>query len=221
MTASAIQIIDPTCITDEDLEIIAAMDAYKPRTKFKPGDLATLRGIPEMVLIKHGKTGIPQFWQVRFAVSLWTFELMLVLQGTPGLGMDAAISRIQVPPAEYDRAMIYAHAFPHGENPDTAEWFKEPELRRVKLRSSTEEWPVLLDYAKVKYAGPDTDNLCVPWLFDIAPDYYKHGDNIGQPFPCEEATYQTAALLGLESAMSVPLRPGIALDRDHDIFDID
>jgi len=218
---SAIQIIDPTCITDEDLELIAAMDAYVPRTKFKRGDLAVLRGIPDMLRIKHEKAGIPQFWQIRFAVSMWSYELMVVLQGTPGLGMDAAISRIQVPPSEYDRPMIYAHAFPHGENPDTAEWFTELELRRVNLRAPTEDWPVLLDYAKAPYAGPDTENLCFPGLFAIAPDYYAHGENIGKPFPCEEATYHTAALLGLESAMSVPIRPGLALDRDHDIFDVD
>jgi hypothetical protein len=214
-----LNIIHPNDMSEDDIATISAMDAHPPRTKFKPGDLAYLRSVPQRLAFLKGDRGIPQFWEIRFVVSLWAYELMLAVHSAPYLGFAGALERIHVPPNEYSRPMIYAHGFPHGMNPDSATWFNEPDLRRVKIRQDTQDWRTVLDCARAPFHGIDTDNLCAPFIWDIAPDCYNSGENIGSPFSYEEATMHTASLLGLESALVVPIRPWVhGIDRDHDVF---
>ncbi len=211
---NVLHIIDHRDLTESDLEVMAAMDLYKPRTKFKSGDIAVLRSVPDILRLRH--TYVPRFWQVRFVMSRWTYELILGMQSAAH--PQGIIDSVDIPPNEYCRPVIYAHGFPHGLNPDTATWFGEPDLRRVKLRDSTEGWDRILDAAAAPYLGHDTENLRSTVIPDLAPDQYSSGSNTSL-FPWEEATVHTAALLGLERPLLSRVHHDYVIDQEHDIFE--
>jgi len=191
----------------EDEEILNAMDAYQPKTRFKPGDLARLVDIPMYLQLK--RRPLPQYWQIRFIISTWMYEILGIMQSEYVTGLDHAMSLLErrrgLHPNQYTRPVIYAHGFPHGANPDSATWFSERSLKKVGIRSTTADWEVVLDEAKAPFMGYDTDHLQVPYTFDVAPDLYANGENIGNPFSFEEGAFHTASLLGLEPAMMTPI----------------
>lgn len=221
-----IQVIDHLSPTDE--ELIVALDQFSPSTRFKPGDLAALHEIPPFLRLRYD--AFPRFWKVRFVLSTWAHEMFKFYLERPGLirGFDQAVAIMeanhhQVPISCYRTPMVYAHAYPHGQYPDSAAWLPERCLRKVQLREQNAEWPIILDEAKAPLVGYDLNVITTPFVFDLAPDNYKTGECLGRPFSHEEATFHTACLLGLEELMVRPagvheIGDPRSIDPDHDIY---
>ena len=237
-----IQIIDPDEVTPEDVELLALFDEVPPHSKFRPGDLAMIKQVTEQLRLT--RDSLPPMWQIRFVVSRYAFELMRRCRGgVRAIGLDHAVAQIEatavqalehrgvrLPTAEdikkwSSRAVIYAHGFPHGNNPDSAAWFPESCLRRLALRGENVDWRNVLDEAHAPFLGYDEGGSSAPFIFDVAPDLYSSGENLGVPFSFEEATVHTAALLGLENAFMRRVTPDevhsglVVIDPYHDTYD--
>lgn len=209
-----IKIFEPDHITDVDEEILLAMTEHPPASKFSSGDLAYLK--PGYV--RNPDDPLPSLWQVRFVVSAWQHELMMLANSIPLRGIDHAMAimdRHRFERGSYEKPWLYCHGFPHGLYPDTAKWYPERALRRVTLRERNQEWETILDEAHAPFVGVDTSHIATPYHYDLAPDLYSSGANLGRPFSFEEATVHTAALLGLEPLMFSDWKE---LDPQHDIF---
>lgn len=205
-----IQVINPHGMTPEDAAFVSMLAEYPPKTKFQSGDLAMLVSVP-----KHFHSGltftepgaVPNIWEVRAVYSRFQFELHRLVHQTGGM-FDWAISQIEMsrrlPPNRYREAVIYAHAFPHGQWPSTAEWFPEWCLKRLMLKAPTPDWQPILDEFSTPYVGYDPRDFGAGVVFDLAPDIY--GDQRGktQPLVFEEESFHRAALVGLEEKCMVP-----------------
>jgi hypothetical protein len=219
-----ITIVDPRSMTIADEEMVIAMQEHPPQSRFKAGDLAYLSEVP--AYLRNTRDLLPRVWQVRFVISTWAHEIMRLVHSEEYLmGIDhahALLERQRLNPASYEKAVIYAHGFPHGMYPDSAAWFPERVLRKVVLRDTNQQWVQILDEAKAPFHGYDGANLLAPYTFDLAPDLYSKGENLGRPFSFEEATVHTAAELGLEEVLFRPVDPYYiqkkAIDPQHDIF---
>lgn len=219
-----ISIVDSMRLTQNDEELIQAMAQHRPRTKFKPGDLAYLTDIPFHIRTRN--TVIPQVWKIRFIVTAWAYELMVVAMEHGGnIGMDHAISLLQR--TKYDESqnrkpVIYAHGYPHGHYPNTAAWMPERTLKRLVFREPNAQWQQVVEEAGASFFGYDKERIATSFTFPMAPDDYSHGANIGRPFQHEEEVTHTACLSGLEEHLFVPLRVGggkrPVLDAHHDVF---
>jgi len=214
-----IHVLDSKGLTSADEEILLAMSEYPPKTNLKKGDLVYLTE-PTPYTRVNARLGIPRLWQIRLVISAWTFELHRIAQDpyVRPAGIDYAISVLEsqnFPRRKWQTPIIYAHGYPHGRWPDTASWFPERVLRRVTFREATQPWETILDEAKAPFRGYDASQLIVPYTFDLAPDMYSDGENIGGPFSFEHNTAHTIALLGGEEILFRPMKE---LDRDHDIF---
>ncbi len=221
-----IHVIDPNDFDDVLLDHIEQMDRYTPHTSLRAGDLCTLKKTTPQLLFKNRL--LPRMWQIRFVISAWAFELMCILhEANHSVGPDEALNRLEMKtrmrPNEYRRPLIYAHGFPHGMYPDTAEWFELQHLQKTCLIAPTEEWPTVLDAAKARYRGYDrqafTSNITLP----VAPDHYKKGENIGRPFDYEHGAVHSVALMGLEQVVFQAADPyeinrGVWVDREHDLY---
>jgi len=220
-----ITIVDQSSMTMADEEMIVAFGEHMPESKFHPGDLGYLTEATSY-LKQRGKT-LPRLWQVRFIISMWQHELMALAHTHNGLmGIDHAHSLLQsrgMVEMNYRKPMLYCHAFPHGMYPDTAAWIPERALRKISFREQNQQWQRILDEAKAPFVGYDTSHLMAPYIYDLAPDRYSSGENLGRPFSFEEATVHTAALLGLEEVMFRPvdayyINSNRIIDPQHDIF---
>lgn len=225
LTELPIQIIDPNSITLADEEMLVAMSEHPPASKFRPGDLGYLTEAPPY--LRNTRKLLPRIWQVRFVISQWQHELMTLVQSQPVVyGIDHAVTLLEqhgFPEAKYRKPMLYCHAFPHGMHPDSAAWMPERVLRKIMFREQNQTWPTILDEAKAPFVGYDPSGLLVPYIYDLAPDLYAEGENLGHPFSFEEATVHTAALLGMEEVLCRPVDPyyinnHVAVDPAHDIF---
>ncbi len=224
-----ISIVDPKEITPEDEELLQAMAQHRPKTKFKPGDLAYLTEIPFQLRRSRG-LALPRIWKVRFAISAWAYELMCVAMEHGGygtkLGMDRAIALLERTHFDESKArnpMLYAHGYPHGIYPSTAAWLPARALRPLTFREPNVAWRTVIEEANAPYYGYDSDKLPIPFYFSVAPDDYSTGQNIGHPFLHEEAVTHAACTLGLEEHLFVPIIIGASkkprpLDQDHDVF---
>jgi hypothetical protein len=218
-----IQIVDPNSLTLSDEELLVAMSEHPPATKFKAGDLAYLHEAPPY--LRNTRKLLPRMWQVRFIISQWQHELMTLVQTQAVHGIDHAITLLDqqgFPEAKFRKPVLYCHAFPHGMYPDSAAWLPERVLRRVTFRESNQAWMTILDEAKAPFVGYDTTGMLAPYTYDLAPDLYSKGENLGRPFSFEEATVHTAALLGMEEVLCRPVDPyyinNYRVDPAHDIF---
>jgi hypothetical protein len=220
-----IQVVDPKSMTLSDAELITAMSEYTPVTAFRPGDLAYLTEAPPRLRV--ARNALPRMWQIRFVISAWAHEIMRLVHSVDRvMGIDHVISLLEsqdMQPDRYRKPIVYAHGFPHGMYPDTTAWFPERVLRKVVLKDSNQPWPAILDEAKAPYLGYNESGLMVPYTFDLAPDLYSNGENLGKPFSFEEATTHTACLLGMEEVLFKPVDPyeinnPFAVDPQSDIF---
>lgn len=223
-----VKILNSYGLTTVEEELVTAMEEHTPDTKFRPGDLAYLLHAPDYVRIKFET--VPRFWKVRFVVSQWAHELHQMAHADPErvMGVDHAVALLEAQGSlterNYNRPWIYAHGYPHGRYPDTASWFPERALRRVMLRENNQEWETILDEAKAPFLG--YEDMAAGFAFDLAPDLYAKGENLGRPFYHEEDTFHTACLLGMEEPMMKPVDPYIVgsefdkgpLDPDHDFL---
>ncbi len=224
-----IVVLNELGLTAEEAELVQAMNEHAPETQFRDGDLVYLKRCPPRLRMQREM--IPRFWKVRWVISTWAYEVHALVHN-PELagnisGIDHIVALMEAQPSYEERrnkrSMIYAHAFPHGLYPDTAMWFTESCFRKATLTEICQTWPQVLDEAKAPFYGYDRDALLANFALDMAPDYYRDGEAIGRPFDSEEATFHTAALLGMEELMMTPVDPWAIgdphdLDPEHDIF---
>ncbi len=222
-----IVLVDPMSITPADEEIMSTLAEYAPRTKYKRGDLAMLKGeIPTKMRMTFDK--IPRVWEVRFVVSKWAMEAMLTLHSRIDVqGPDHLRSIISshggLPESRFDQPMIYAHGYPHGLYPNTAAWLSEWSLKRLAFRDPIQPWRNIVEEAGANFYGYDASSLRKPYNFELAPDDYSHGSNLGAPFVHEEENVETLCLSGFEEQLFDPIIIGQKrklrrIDEEHPVF---
>lgn len=223
-----IRILDELSVQPEDGELVHAMAEHPPDSKFREGDLVYLQRCPGSLRLKREL--VPRFWKIRWVISTFTYEvnaLMHSQQHGEVMGIDHAIALLDAQgglnETRYRQPFIYAHGFPHGHYPDSAMWFAESCFRRLTLREKNEAWELLLDEAHAPFRGWDRRTYARPVILDVAPDRYRDGEALGAPLPSEEATYQTACLLGMEEMMVRPVDSFAigdprSVDPEHDCF---
>jgi len=216
-----LQQIDDLDIRDE--HFLWLMKEYPPLTKLKHGDIVYLQVMPPRIAMCpfFQRHGIPRFWKVQFVVSRYQFELHHVMHQFEFDG-DQAVTFLDHAGFDYDDAQtpfVYAHAFPHGDNPNSARWFAETALKRLCLRTAEADWDEVLDEFETPFYGYEQTGS--GFILDVAPERYAKGVRIGAPLSHEEPTFHTAASLGLEEAMlrKEPYRGSWDdLDPEHDVF---
>lgn len=214
-----IQVLNPMGMTPNDEAFVSLMLEYPPNTKFKTGDLAMLKVVPRH-LDGHGP--YPNIWEVRNVVSRYQLMLHNLVHQSGGM-FDWAVNMMEVtrrlPPNRRNEPVIYAHAFPHGEWPSSAEWFPEWCLKRLVLRGPTEEWEPILDEFQSKFVGYDADAFGAGVVLDMAPDIYGDQRAKKRPLTFEEDAFHRTCLVGLEEACMVPSVDGEIETAASDIFD--
>lgn len=200
-----IQVINPHGMTPDDMAFVELLQQYPPRTNFSAGDLAMLLEVPKH--LGDNEYRIPNIWEVRGVYSRYQFELHRLVHQTGGM-FDWAIAQIEMsrrlPPNRYREAVIYAHAFPHGQWPSSAEWFPEWCLKRLMLKAPAPEWEPILDEFSSPYMGYNPSDFGAGVVFDMAPDIYADGRNRTRPLSFEEDSFHRVALLGMEERCMVP-----------------
>lgn len=222
-------ILNDLGLTQEEGELLQAMQEYEPETDLRPGDLVYLKRCPPGLRMKRAT--VPRFWKIRWVVSKFQYEAHALVHdpviGGRISGIDHIVALMESQPgyneSSNNRALVYAHAFPHGNYPDTASWFTETCFRKVTLHEHCQLWPHVLEEAKAPFYGINTEGLIANFSLDFAPDFYSDGEGVGAPFESEEATFHTAALLGMEELMMRPVEPWSIgdpydLDPEHDVF---
>lgn len=208
-----IAIVNPDETDEYHIGVLDTAMHITPMTKFKEGDLAMILGeVPGYIRKKYqeARRGIPRVWKIRYVVSMWTLNVMRMVQaGEQIWGVDHAMAMLEadgINERELPRALLYAHGYPHALYPNTAQWFTADALKKIALREPNVTWPVVLDGAKTRFqAYTDPGNL----VLDLAPDRYGEGQRLTRPFEHEETTTHIAASLGLEEAMWRPQDPGV------------
>lgn len=212
-------------------DYLLLMREYPPDTKLKHGDLAYLTHVPPSIRESDwfAEFGVPRYWKVQFVVSMYQYEMHSAMQSYH-YDADQAVMYLErvnlLHPKEYRTPMVYAHGFPHGDNPNTAMWFPERILRRLVLRTEDVDWEPTLDEFRTHFTGYDSHECMGGFVLDLAPDLYAKGELLGKPLSHEEATFDTAASMGLEESMMVKrsareyedVRYGQNPDREHDVF---
>lgn len=216
-----IQVVNPAGMSADDAAFVSLLQEHPPRTRFQHGDLAMLVGVP-----KHlgGRTHLPNMWEVRAVYSRYQFELQRLMNQTGGM-FDWALNQLELnrrlPPNRWHEPVVYAHAFPHGEWPSSAEWFPEWCLRRLSLRAPTENWEPILDEFSTPYMGYDPADFGSGIVFDLAPDIYGDQRPKKRPLSFEEESFHRVALVaGLEEKCIVPAEVQDIGTDAVDIFDI-
>lgn len=198
-----IQVVNPAGMTPDDEAFVELLTKYPPRTELKSGDLCRLMAIPSH-LIDQGP--FPNIWEVRAVYSLWQFWMHRLVHQTGGM-FDWAITQIEVarrlPPTRYREPVVYAHAFPHGEWPSSAEWLPGDCVQKLVLAAPTQEWEPILNEFSTPFLGYD-QKAGVGVYFDLAPDIYADQRNRTRPLSFEEGAFHRACLLGLEEDCMVP-----------------
>lgn len=229
-----VEIIDPGRFSERETELVDALCASAPDTELKRGDLAYLTNCPAHVRRHLEATGrlIPLIWKVRFVVSLWAYEAHnLVQRCGEEIGLDRLVSLLDAhAPAALqapDMPVVYAHGFPHGQWPDSAIWMPGDALRKIAIKDPNVRWPEILDEAGAPFHGYDPSQYRRGFVWQLAPDQYREGENIGKPMFSEEETVHTACLLGMEQLVLGALSEGAdpyyvgdpkIIDPDDDIF---
>jgi hypothetical protein len=222
-TNGVIRIPNINDLTPEDEQILLELDLYPPQTQFRPGNIFRLKTVPPELVAS--RRPIPVFWQVRFVVSLWAYEMMAQSYNGVTGGVDRLVATLdaqRIPPTKYRRPYVYAHGFPHALNPDTAHWFFNVKaLEKVVFRDPTQDWPVILDEASAPYCP----HYRAPFVFDLAPSRYDLGQKRRNPFSFEDSTVHSMALMGFESHLFSHFDPQgierVFIDPEHDIIDHD
>jgi len=214
-----IKLLNPAGATPDDEMIIQTLASVPPKTKFQTGDLALLIEVPKH--LQHQGV-IPRMWEVRLVVSRYQFEFHRLLHQTGGMH-DYAIAHIEaarrLPRNRWAEPVIYAHAFPHGEWPSSAEWFPGHCLRRLAMRAPTEEWEPILDEFSTPFIGYDPSMFGAGVVFDLAPDIYGDQRAHKRPLVFEEDSFHRVCLFGLEEEAMVAVAPHELDIAAYDYFD--
>lgn len=224
----------PVVVTDsynfdeKDHGAMEVMKAIPPQSRLRAGDLARLTIVPSHMRRRFSAEGlaIPRVWKIRHVLSRWSLEVYnMYRNGEVIYGIDHAANMLEldgVALKDFTRTLIYAHGYPHGHYPNTASWFDSYMLQKLVIREMNEIWPEILDESDTMFTGYDPH--CGHLHLDLAPDLYALGKNIKRPFRHEEPATHTAASLGLEELMMVPMSvktPGIQrLKHEEDAYDL-
>lgn len=199
-----IQVLNPAGMTPEDAVFAELLMKYPPRTNLSAGDLCRLVSIPSAFA---GDGPFPNIWEVRAVYSMWQRMLHDFVNKNGG-AFDWALTQIEVaqhlPPNRYREPVVYAHAFPHGEWPSSAEWFPEYCLERMPLVAPTPAWEPILDEFSSPFRGYDPAQVGTGIVLDLAPDIYGDQRPRTRPLVFEEDAFHKVCLLGLEEACMVP-----------------
>lgn len=235
-----IQIFDDAHFTPDDALLLDIMFEHTPRTNLKPGNIVQLTDVPPHLrrgLRVQGMEGhLPAFWKVRYVISRWAFTVLrhyndpnhFHRDGEPP-SPDYIISEVEneLDPIHFRTPVVYAHSFPHGMYPDSAQFFFERHCRRININDGQPqelvEWPVVLDEAHARFRGYDTTQYVTGFHLDLAPDHYSEGECLGKPLDHESAAFDTACVLGLEEKMVRPVPTRLIgspywLDPEHDAY---
>ena len=206
----------PVVVTDrynfneQDAATLSTMKAHAPATRLRAGDLTRLIVVPSTMHTRFGNAGmkIPRVWKIRHVISRWSWEIYRMYKnGEMIYGIDHAANMLDiegVAPELYASTLVYAHGYPHGMYPNTASWFQPYMLKKLVIREDNEIWPSILNEADTTFTGYDRGGHL---NIDLAPDLYSLGKNVKRPFGHEEVATHTAAGLGLEELMMVPMAP--------------
>jgi hypothetical protein len=214
-------------LSDREHQFLWMMQEYPPESQLQHGDICYLDHVsPRLLHNPHFvEFGFPRFWKVQFVVSAYQFEMHNAMQNT-GFGGDQAYTYLDAGGFDFRRAnepVVYAHGFPHGDNPNTTQWFPETCLRKLCLRTEDVDWEPVLDEFRTPFHGYDHGSLRGGFVLDMAPDRYAEGLHLGGPLSHEEPTFHAAASVGLEAAMMTKEDPRLIrtytdVDPDHDVF---
>jgi hypothetical protein len=208
-------------LQDSEVAFLEALDAHKPQSEFRVGDLAIIHKMPSYLRTRDADLA-PCYWQVRMVISLWTYEAWalgnaLRLDGRWDEGLrhfDGDVYKMlqhfsSIPSYKAKKAVIYAHGFPHGMWPNTAAWFFDGHLTRDFLRSGNEDWELILDEAHTTYVGLAPEAVMNGISLDLAPDLYGSGEKLQRPFSFEESAFHTLSCFGAEEAAVRGINPKI------------
>ena len=213
-----IQVLNPAGMTPDDEMMVDLMRRFPPRTELRTGDLCQLTEVPYHL---SGEGPYPNIWEVRAVYSRWQQMLHDIVHQNPGM-LDWAVVQIELstklPPNRYRDPVVYAHAYPHGQWPSSAEFFPEYCLRKLPLVAPTEDWAPILDEFSSPFVGYDPKNFGAGVVIDLAPDIYGDQRQRRRPLCFEEESFHVACLLGLEETCMVPAANA---DLRHDIINYD
>jgi len=214
---------------DRDHEFIALLEDHPPKTRLQYGDLVVLKDIPPRIASSAywRLQGIPRVWKVHFVVSLWQFEMHNLMHERAGMGIDEAVTCMEMVGVtsrkEARTPIVYAHGFPHFDNPNTCEWFFESSLKKMVLRTEEAQWEEVLDEFKTPFLGYDPGPLGANFILDMAPDMYGTSQALRYPLQHEEKAFETACSdFNLEELLLVKNHSAelemCDIDQDHDVF---
>lgn len=210
-----LNILNPAGMTPEDEIFVEALSNYPPNTKLASGDLVLLEAVPHHL---HGQGPYPNIWEIRAVYSRWQLAFYNLMHQTGGMH-DFSMARMEVArhlsPNRYHEPVVYAHAFPHGEWPSSAEWFPGSCLRKLVLQAPTVDWEPILDEFSTPFQGYDLQSFGTGIVFDLAPDIYGDQRKAKRPLVFEEDTFHRACFLGLEEACMVPATSEKSYERLH------
>jgi hypothetical protein len=200
-----IQVLNPAGMTPEDAMFAELLMKYPPRTELAAGDLCQLVSVPSE-LAHEGP--YPNIWEVRGVYSEWQRTLYNIVNRNGGQ-LDWAMAQIaaavELPKNRYREPWVYAHAFPHGEWPSSAEWFPEYCLHKLVLAGApTPAWEPILDEFSSPFRGYDPAQVATGIVLDLAPDIYGDQRPRTRPLVFEEDIFHKTCLLGLEELCMVP-----------------
>lgn len=203
-----IQLLNPAGTTPDDEIFIELLAKYPPRTSLQTGDICELVRLPRDL---HGEGPYPNIWEVRAVYSRWQQALHGIVHRNPGM-FDWAVAQLEAVesmrqfrhPSYWRDAVVYAHAFPHGQWPSSAEWFPEWCLKKLPFVAPTLPWEPILDEFSTPFHGYDPARFGAGVVLDLAPDIYGDQRNRKRPLNFEEDAFHKVCLFGLEEDCMVP-----------------
>ena len=223
-----INILSDKPLSMHDELLIQEMTRYRPRTKIKEGDVLYLMAVPPWLW--HQRDEVPRWWKVRFVASYWAYHIMSVATKVGGgVTVDHARQLLRGA-ANHVRGnarlpMVFAVPVPHGENANSAVWLPVELLKRTTLYEPNQHWRHIVEEFKTAYRGyelrPD-----IAFHFDLEPDDYAKGQNLGRPLRAEEDLVDDMCAQGFETSLHVPYKKHEAdklraIEEDHDTFTVE
>lgn len=208
-----------------DERLIQEMARFKPNTRVQEGDIVYLIRVPPWL---NRRQVLPRFWKVRFVVTNWAYRLMhMAIEARGMIALEEAVAMLQAASNFTERRamapMVFAHGYPHGAHPDSAEWVPEQLLKRTEESELTASWDAILDEAEAPYIGYQIDHN-INFDFDLQPSEYSVGRNLSRPFRAEEPVVHTLCSGGsdIEELLFLPYSQDNyqppEIDPEHDIF---
>jgi len=220
-----INIMSTKLLTLHDELLIQEMTRYRPATRIREGDVLYLKEVPLWMWKKREE--VSRWWKVRFVASYWAYHIMdLATKVGGGVTLDHAVKLLEGASnhvrGNASMPMVFATSYPHGENPNTAEWMPVELLKRTTLYEPVQHWKPLVEEFKTAYRGyelrPD-----LAFHFDLEPDAYSKGVNLKRPLRAEEPLVHDMYAQGFEHSLHIPYKKAEAdklraIAADHDAF---